>query len=74
MPVAQARDAGQVAVDADVLRARAGDGEQLAQRRAAVAVPELEPLDLGPAQAGEPVGAQRLGADAAPPAPRAASA
>ena len=60
---AQARDAGQIALDAHVPRAAARDGEQLSQRRPAVAVPELEPLDLGPAQDGEPVGAERLGAD-----------
>ena len=47
---AQARDATQVADDADVLLTRAGDVEQLADRRAAIAVPQREPLDLGPAQ------------------------
>jgi hypothetical protein len=57
----ESRDARQIAGDADVLLAGAGDLEQLAHGRAAVAEPELEPLDLGPAQAGEPVGGQHLG-------------
>jgi hypothetical protein len=59
----EARDAGQVALDADVLLPRAGDVEQLAERRAAVAVPELEALDLDAGEAGEPIGGQRLGED-----------
>src|SRR6185312_13728980 len=59
---AEAADAPQVALDAHVVVAVAGDREQIADRRAAIAVEQREPLDLVPAETGEPVGRQRLGA------------
>src|SRR6185503_20086263 len=59
----EARDATEVALDAHVVAHAAGHGEQVADGRPPVAVPELEPLDLGRAQPGEPVGGERLGAD-----------
>ena len=69
MPAPEARDARQVARRRGRRPPpRPETVEQLAERRAAVAVPELEPLDLGPAQAGEPVGADAPRRRPAPPA------
>ena len=62
-PCSQARDAPRSPTTRTSSAPVAGEGEQLAQRRGTVAVPELEPLDLAAAEAGQPVGAQRLGED-----------